>query len=323
MLCIAVIANCFKRIWQISRDGVRAIPGAGCGRGNDLPLDDVVVAARRILAPHLPLLNIPLVGAEVRLREVQRLLGLTANATRPSSVPVVGMYGMGGVGKTTLATKVRDEAPALFGGRIVFVHVGERCEPGSGLEAKRSELLVLLSAGPLQHTSALGAERGNLRRALSNGGPVLLILDDLWTREQLLWLLGHDDSGDIEAAVANMAAGSRLLLTSRDQTVLAMKWGGFSLFELKALERKDAELLLCLEAQRQPSDFQFGQLQQILQICGGLPLALQVFGRQLRDVQPEHWQVNSHHQCLRKQPGFAGMGFCGHQKHEFNELPER
>ena len=43
---------------------------------------------------------------------------------------------------------------------------------------------------------------------------MLLIPDDLWTREQLLWLLGHDDSGDIEAAVAsieaavvNMAAG--------------------------------------------------------------------------------------------------------------------
>ncbi len=252
----------------------------------------MLATALHILAPHTPLLNIPFVGAEARLQKLQCLLGLTGGAITSSPVLVVGMYGMGGVGKTTLAKKVRDEAPThRFEGRIVFLHVGARCEPGSGLEAMRSKLLRLLSAGVPQHNSDLDADRGGLRRALSNGGPVLLILDDLWTRNQLLWLLGHDDTGDIKAAVANMASGSRLLMTSRDQSVLTMNWGGFSLFEVELMDRKDAELLLSLEAQRAPSEFTTDQLKQALTICGGLPLALRVLGRQLQDVQPGQWQV--------------------------------
>ena len=150
---------------------------------------------------------------------------------------------------------------------------------------------------PPRQNPEFGADRGDLRGALSRGGPLLLILDDLWTRDQLLWLLGHDDSGDVEAAVASITAGSRLLLISRDQSVLTMKWGGFSLFKLDVLDSRDAEELLYSEAQRQPWDFKPDQLQQALQICGGLPLALQVFGRQLRDVQPEHWQVESSLLC--------------------------
>ncbi len=257
--------------------------------------------ARRILAPHIALIDFQLVGAEARLQEVQRLLGLKA-PTPPDKVLVVGMYGMGGVGKTTLATKVRDEAPALFGGRIVRLCVGHGCNPRRGLEAKRRNLLQLLSPGPQRQDLDQDQERRNLRRALSNGGPLLLILDDLWTREQLLWLLGHDGSGDIVAAVANMASGSRLFLTSRDQNVLTMEWDGFNLFELKSLDGKDPELLLCLEAQRKPSDFQADQLRQALQICGGLPLALQVFGRQLRDVPPGQWQVPVLFQQRLEQP---------------------
>ena len=251
-----------------------------------------MVAARRVLAPHIPWLNIQLVGAQ--LQEVQRLLGLTRGPAPPGEVLVVGMYGMGGVGKTTLATKIRDEAPSApsFRGRIVYLDIGERCEK-SALKAKRRELLELLCPGPSWQNSEFGADRGNLRGALSNGGPLLLILDDLWTRDQLLWLLGHDDSGDIEAAVASIAAGSRLLLISRNQSVLMMEWSGFSLFELDVLDCKYAEELLYLEAKRQPWEFKPDQLQQALQICDGLPLALQVFGRQLRNVQPERWQVKS------------------------------
>ncbi len=275
----------------------------GCCRGDDLTLNAVVVATRRILAPHIPLLNIPLVGAAGSLHKVQRLLGLTAGGPHKAGTLVVGMYGMGGVGKTTLATKVRDEAPAHFGGRIVRLPVGDGCNPGTSLEAKRRDLLQQLSPGPPRQISHSDAERNALRRALKEGGPLVLILDDLWTREQLMLLLGHDDSGDIQAAVGNVAAGSRLLLTSRDQTVLSMNWGGFSLFELEVLNCEDAERLLCLEAQRMPVEFEASQLRQALQICGGLPLALQVFGRQLRDVQPGCWLVLSPLQCMLRRHG--------------------
>ncbi len=192
------------------------IGGAGYGRGDDLQLDAVLKEARRILAPHIPLIDFRLVGAEARLQKVQRLLGLTAGTTRPGDVLVVGMHGMGGVGKTTLATKVRDEAPVLFGGRIVRLCVGHGCNPGTGLEAKRSKLLQLLSPGPQQQDSDQDEARSILKRVLSSGGPLLLILDDLWTRDQVLWLLGHEATEDVEAAVGNMAVGSRLLLTSRD-----------------------------------------------------------------------------------------------------------
>ncbi len=247
--------------------------------------------ARRILATHIPLLNIPLVGAEAALQEVQRLLGLTAGAPHKEGTLVVGMYGMGGVGKTTLATKVRDDAPAHFSGRIVRLHIGDGCDPGSGLEAKRSELLQLLSPGPPHQITDFYLVRNALRRALEKGGPLLLILDDLWTRHQLLLLLGHDDFGDIEQAVANVAVGSRLLLTSRNRGVLDMKGVGFSPLELEVLVDSASQRLLCLEARRPSSDFRDGQLQQALQICGGLPLALQILGRQLRDLSAESWQV--------------------------------
>ena len=122
--------------------------GAGCSTGNP-PFQAVVDEAKRILGPLMPLLNTPLVGAKTQLQKVQRLLALTPDVIASEEVRVVGMHGMGGVGKSTLATKVHDEALPLFrGGRIVRVSVGNDCNAGCGLEAKRSELLRLLDPGP-------------------------------------------------------------------------------------------------------------------------------------------------------------------------------
>ena len=58
----------------------------GAPRGDDLPLNTVVGAARRILVPHIPLLNMYPVKDEARLQEVQRLQELTAAAPKSRRV---------------------------------------------------------------------------------------------------------------------------------------------------------------------------------------------------------------------------------------------
>lgn len=265
------------------------------GRGDDLILDTVVADAKRLLAPHMKLLTTLMVGFEDRVQLVQRTLALGENCDRPGNCRVAGVYGMGGVGKTTLALAVHDQAATQFSGRRIFFPVGEECNSKQLLRDKRCKFLQEISGATIQQTSASEQqERLLLRNALGSSGPLLLVLDDLWTREQLCWLLACEDSEDPQPALAKLPAGSRVVLTSRSREIVTVVGHEGSLIHLEELDDQFSQQLLCHEAFAAPCpppEFTADEMKQALNICGGLPLALQVLGRLLKAQPPSGWKV--------------------------------
>lgn len=261
-------------------------------RGDDLVLDTVVQAAQHMVAPYIKLLNTSMVGYDNVMREVQTALNLASGISGAKSNVVVGVHGMGGVGKTTLARAVYDAAASTYTGRRIFLTIGDTCTGEEAWRRKRCQLLKELSSlGKEPSFASSHEERERLREALRSAPPKLLVLDDLWTRHQLHWLLACEDTENAQQEILQFCPGSRVLLTSRDQRLVDLGKHGTRLFHLKGLDNASSEQVLCQEAfgsSLPPLTITPDDMDRALSICGGLPLALQVLGRQLRGA---NWQV--------------------------------
>ena len=120
---------------------------------------------------------------------------------------------------------------------------------------------------------------------LESGGPLLLVLDDLWSDVQVEGLLG---SG------TRLPHGSQLLLTSRHRNVVA----DYNPKACELLPDASALKLLAWHACGQtslPADLaEVGT--DAVRACGGLPLSVKVLGGALsRDPPtPAAWKVSHH-----------------------------
>ncbi|MCU7723815.1 NB-ARC domain-containing protein [Actinoplanes sp. KI2] len=114
-----------------------------------------------------------------------RLLRLVcADADEP--VGITGVHGTGGFGKTTLAKWLchQPETRRRFPGGLLWVTLGEHVA-GAELAAKVNDLAEQLSGSRPAFTDPLqaGFRLGEILDAA--GGPVLLVVDDAWTDQQL------------------------------------------------------------------------------------------------------------------------------------------
>ena len=212
----------------------------------------------------------------------QALLSLL-QPDQPGGVRVLSLHGMGGIGKTTLA---RELFSRLSGGSLrfssrLFLEVGQDVP----LLKKQRELIQLLTGGSAPRAASAAALAQQLQRCTRHAGPLLLVLDDIWTAPQRDALLCLDALAD----------GSRVVLTGRDRRNLHSAGDSCVLRHVDALGRSDAEQLLCqhaFAADRAPPEYA-AAVQQALEICGGLPLALQVVGAGFYDRTPAEAEVCS------------------------------
>ena len=109
------------------------------------------------------------------------------------------------------------------------------------------------------------------------------MLDDIWELSQRDSLLCLDALSD----------GSRVILTGRDSSKLHPDGGTCSARPVEALAHAEAKRLLCqhaFAADRAPAEYN-AAMQQALEVCGGLPLALQVVGAGMRSRTPDEAKV--------------------------------
>lgn len=188
---------------------------------------------------------------------------------------------MGGIGKTTLAKSLYSslcDGSLHFSSRV-FLEVGQ----DANVRDTQKQLIRLLGGSP-QEAGGAHEQQQQLYRRVQHGGPLLLVLDDIWNTGQRNGLL----------CLGALPDGSRVILTGRNSGSLQPDDGSrCAMRPVAALAPSEAEELLCQHAFAQPqapAGYNTA-VQQALAVCGGLPLALQVVGAGMRSRTPAEAEV--------------------------------
>jgi hypothetical protein len=181
-------------------------------------------------------------------------------AANPSgSARLVGLVGMGGIGKSVLACALArdDEVKQSFQDGIVWLDFGQRADP----DARQRQL-----AAAFRDDDRPAADWRHRLRDLDEllaGARCLVILDDVMQRQQLRYF---------ELSVPE----STLLVTARDRTVLGQS-GTVRSVDVGVLPSEQAWRLLAAWASQRPSDLP-PEAREVAVQCDGLPLALAIAG---------------------------------------------
>ncbi|TKW29311.1 hypothetical protein SEVIR_3G387300v4 [Setaria viridis] len=185
---------------------------------------------------------------------------------------VVGISGMGGSGKTTLAMEIfRDHKVRAYYNNMIFF---ETISQSANLETIKMKLWEQISGNIV-----LGAynqiPEWQLKLGPRERGPVLVILDDVWSLSQL------------EDLVFKFP-GCKTLVVSRFKFPTLVK----QTYEMQLLDEEEAFSVFCRAAFDQecvPKTADKRLVKQVSAECRGLPLALKVIGASLRDQPPKIW----------------------------------
>ncbi|KAM3215710.1 TMV resistance protein N [Capsicum annuum] len=215
-----------------------------------------------------------LVGMELHLQKVYKMLQV-----RSDEVRFLGILGMGGVGKTTLARVIYDNIRSQFEGACFLHEVGDRSSK-QGLERLQeillSEILVLKE---LRINNLY--EGDNLQRKRLQCKKVLLVLDDVDHIDQLDALAGKCEL---------FGPGSRIIITTKDKHLL-VKHEVEKIYRMKPLNEYESFRLFKQHAFKKiyPAK-DFDDLSaQVIKRTAGLPLALKVLGSYLYGRDLAEW----------------------------------
>ncbi|KAI9127092.1 hypothetical protein K1719_001651 [Acacia pycnantha] len=198
-----------------------------------------------------------LVGISCHIENIKKLLTVAR---------IVGIWGMGGSGKTTLAKALFQELKAQFDAFSFVENVKEQLSRISWDELQRNCLKELLKDGDINISNI----KSNSVKSRLQHKKVLLILDDV------------DNSviGEDLAKVCDwFGEGSRIIITSRNQQVLKNA-SAFSTYHVSNFDFNDAFYLFSLKAfkQHEPSEGFMELSKSVVEYCQGNPLALVVLG---------------------------------------------
>ncbi|XP_074357550.1 disease resistance protein RPV1-like isoform X1 [Apium graveolens] len=213
------------------------------------------------------------VGLDSRVRSISTLL-----ESDPESVIRIGIHGMGGVGKTTLAKAVYNEHYKRFQGSCFLANVREVSKTDQGLVSLQKQLI----GDVLKRTNInIGnVDQGiELIRARICSRKVLIVIDDL------------DDPKPLEVLDGSLVSGSITIITTRNEDML----DSIKVQAKYKVNELDEDQSCQLFAQHAFGDHKiphkFTELTiDILKRAGGLPLALRVFGSNLLNQPEEEWR---------------------------------
>ena len=219
-----------------------------------------------------------LVGIDHHKERIKILL-----AINEKDIPMIaiGIWGMGGIGKTTIAQAIYDEVHGKFDSCCFLANVREESKQRDGFTSLRDKLLSIILEEESLHTGTprTGSTFFNGRLGRKR---VLVVLDDISDFNQL----------EILAVVCDhLGYGSRIIITSRDKQVL--KNGSVDrIYEVEGLNYRNSLHLFSLYAfkKNHPLDDFIDLSNRVLKYAKGVPIVLKVLGSTLYQKCEEQWE---------------------------------
>ncbi|PWA94696.1 toll/interleukin-1 receptor (TIR) domain-containing protein [Artemisia annua] len=197
-------------------------------------------------------------------------------------VRMIGIKGIGGGGKTTLARAVYDRISTLFEGKSFVENVREVSKPTlSGLKKLQKRILKdVLDKQDITFSSVHDGK--NMLKATMQCRKILVVLDDVDRIEQLEALAGEPNW---------FKPGSRIIITTRDEQVLLAHGVNF-VHDVNLLSQEEALCLFARYAFQKENPIQgYEKLsEQVVQYADGLPLTIKVLGSLLCGKEKLEWE---------------------------------
>ncbi|XP_020425778.1 TMV resistance protein N isoform X2 [Prunus persica] len=221
-----------------------------------------------------------LFGIQRKIDKIESLLCLDS-----PGVCCVGIWGMGGIGKTTLADAVfhRQWQSSKFEAACFLANVREKSEKTDGLNELRNTLVreLLKDKDVNINTPSVPPHiQDRLRRTKA-----FIVLDDVNAREHLEVLVGDDD---------RFCQGSRIMVTARDKGLLEQKIDLEKIYNVEGLGSDEALELFHSHAfgNKSPTTDYTELSREVVDYIKGIPLALKVMGSSFRRCKSkQEWEV--------------------------------
>ncbi|KAM0044598.1 putative P-loop containing nucleoside triphosphate hydrolase, leucine-rich repeat domain superfamily [Helianthus debilis subsp. tardiflorus] len=179
-------------------------------------------------------------------------------AIEDETIQIVGINGLGGVGKTTLASEVAKAIKNQFAA-IVFVTVSRTVD-----------------------VKMIQEKVGVVASRIMNGEKVLIILDDVWEELKL---------EELGIPCGSEYMKCKILLTSRSRDVCAAMNAQKNISVHPLQEEEAWTLFQRVVGKSEWNDTLKEVALKIVKECGGLPLFIQVVGKALKDKEIKIWEA--------------------------------
>ena len=217
-----------------------------------------------------------LIGMDTRVDEV-----ISSLEPGVGDVRMLGIWGMGGAGKTTLARAIFDQISIQFEGESFIENVREVSKASSeGLKKLQKQVLSDVLKDQNIEVSSVSGGKSMMQRRM-RGRKVLVVLDDVDHKDQLEALAGDRNW---------FKPGSRIIITTRDEQVLVAHRVSL-IHNVTLLSQAEAGCLFSRYAFGREIPTQgYEELSgQVVQYAHGLPLTIKVLGSFLCGQSEPYW----------------------------------